>query len=209
MLISQSSHKKIPTNVITGFLGVGKTSAILNLLANKPNNEKWAVLVNEFGEGGIDGSSFSGSAPSEEAKEKIYIQEVPGGCMCCASGLSMQLALDLLLENTKSDRLIIEPSGIGHPEGVIEILNSPRYADIVELHKTVVLVDARKIVDERYNQHPIYLQQLDVADIIVANKADLYEQGDADKLIHFLDKRFGKNTKSFLQINHAELPAKL
>lgn len=50
----------VPNNVITGFLGVGKTTAILNLLENKPDNERWAVLVNEFGEIGVDGSLFEG-----------------------------------------------------------------------------------------------------------------------------------------------------
>jgi G3E family GTPase len=50
----------VPTNIITGFLGVGKTSAILHLLKSKPVNERWAVLVNEFGEIGVDGSLFQG-----------------------------------------------------------------------------------------------------------------------------------------------------
>ena len=54
--------KKVPTNIITGFLGVGKTTAILNLLKNKPADEKWAVLVNEFGEIGIDGAMMSDKA---------------------------------------------------------------------------------------------------------------------------------------------------
>ncbi|HBC56865.1 MAG TPA: cobalamin biosynthesis protein CobW, partial [Gammaproteobacteria bacterium] len=74
----------IPTNVITGFLGVGKSTAILNLLKNKPGNERWAVLVNEFGEVGIDGTLFSGK---EAEKTGVFIREVSGGCMCCAAGL--------------------------------------------------------------------------------------------------------------------------
>ena len=61
MTISTSRIKAVPTNIITGFLGVGKTSAILHLLKSKPNNERWAVLVNEFGEIGVDGSLFQGA----------------------------------------------------------------------------------------------------------------------------------------------------
>ena len=76
-----------PTNIITGFLGSGKTTAILHLLKNKPADEKWAVLVNEFGEIGVDGSLFEGK---NSKKQGVFIREVPGGCMCCTAGLPMQ-----------------------------------------------------------------------------------------------------------------------
>ncbi|WP_304438858.1 GTP-binding protein, partial [Oleiphilus sp. HI0086] len=99
----------VPTNIITGFLGVGKTSAILNLLKQKPDNERWAVLVNEFGEIGVDGSLFQGQSSQEQG---VFIKEVPGGCMCCASGLPMQIALNQLLSRAKPDRLLIEPTGL-------------------------------------------------------------------------------------------------
>ena len=65
------------TNLITGFLGSGKTTSILHLLANKDPAEKWAVLVNEFGEVGIDGALLSSSG--------AMIKEIPGGCMCCVN----------------------------------------------------------------------------------------------------------------------------
>lgn len=77
--------KKVPTNIITGFLGVGKTTAILNLLKNKPENENWAVLVNEFGEIGIDGTLMT--------DQGALIKEVPGGCMCCTLVCLCQWAL--------------------------------------------------------------------------------------------------------------------
>ena len=69
----------VPTNIITGFLGVGKTTAILQLLQNKPANERWAVLVNEFGEIGVDGSLIQGQHSESSG---VFIREVPGGCMC-------------------------------------------------------------------------------------------------------------------------------
>ena len=116
-----STFKAIPTNVITGFLGVGKTTAILNLLKQKPDDERWAVLVNEFGEVGIDGSLLHGK---DRVEQGIYIKEVPGGCMCCAAGLSMHIALNMLIAHAKPHRLIIEPTGLGHPKEVLDILSS-------------------------------------------------------------------------------------
>ena len=70
----------VPTNIITGFLGSGKTSTILSLLKSKPSCERWAILVNEFGQIGIDGSLLN----SYDSKDKsIFVREIPGGCMCC------------------------------------------------------------------------------------------------------------------------------
>lgn len=181
-----TEFKAIPTNVITGFLGVGKTTAILNLLKQKPNNERWAVLVNEFGEVGIDGSLFTGN---ESDSEDVFIREVPGGCMCCAAGLPMQIALNRLLIKAKPHRLLIEPTGLGHPEEVLATLRSEHYADVLDLLSTITLVDARKINDERYIKHPIFNQQLSVADIIVANKSDLYRSDDISALQHFLKNK--------------------
>ena len=83
----------VPTNIITGFLGVGKTSAILHLLRHKPDDERWAVLVNEFGEIGVDGSLLQGRHAEATG---VFVREVPGGCMCCTAGLPMQIALNQL-----------------------------------------------------------------------------------------------------------------
>jgi len=97
----------IPTNIITGFLGAGKTSAILHLLRSKPADERWAVLVNEFGEIGVDGSLLE-RRHSEE--QQVYIREVPGGCMCCTSGLPMQIALNNCSQS-RPHRLLIDLPG--------------------------------------------------------------------------------------------------
>jgi G3E family GTPase len=169
----------VPTNVITGFLGVGKTSAILHLLKTKPKDENWAVLVNEFGEIGVDGSLFSGQHAEQQG---IYVREVPGGCMCCAAGLPMQIALNQLLTKAKPDRLLIEPTGLGHPREVLQVLASEHYLDVLELHKVVTLVDARKLSDERYLGHETFNQQLAIADLIAGNKIDLYQNDEKSDL---------------------------
>ncbi len=169
----------VPTNIITGFLGVGKTSAILNLMANKPENERWAVLVNEFGEIGVDGSLVQGQQSEEQ---QVFIREVPGGCMCCAAGLPMQIALNQLLNEAKPDRLLIEPTGLGHPKEVLQVLSTDHYRQVLSLQKNITLVDARKLADVRYTQHDTFNQQIAIADTVVGNKLDLYQEGDIQKL---------------------------
>lgn len=173
----------VATNIITGFLGVGKTTAILHLLASKPSNERWAVLVNEFGDIGIDGGLLNADDTG------IFIKEVPGGCMCCAAGLPMQIALNILLQKSKPDRLLIEPTGLGHPKEVLETLSSKHYESVLNVQNTITLVDARKVADEKYTNHPIFIQQLEVADAIVTNKSDLYGDDDLNDLQQFLKQQ--------------------
>ncbi|MDC9724714.1 MAG: GTP-binding protein [Gammaproteobacteria bacterium] len=172
MNFDQAAIRAVPTNIITGFLGVGKTTAILHLLKNKPANERWAVLVNEFGEIGVDGSLFEGRHSKEEG---VFIREIPGGCMCCAAGLPMQVALNELLSRAKPDRLLIEPTGLGHPEEVLQVLSAEHYQDALSLQKVLTLVDARKLSDPRYTTHDIFKQQIAIADVVVGNKTDLYQ----------------------------------
>ena len=174
----------IPTNLITGFLGVGKTTAILHLLANKPTNENWAVLVNEFGEVGIDSALLAGS----NYEKGVFIREVPGGCMCCASGVPMQVALNQLIIKSKPDRLIIEPTGLGHPKEVVEVLTNGKYQEIISLQSILCLVDARNLTDKRYTEHPSFIQQLNVADTILAAKTDKYSAQDEENLSAFIEK---------------------
>ncbi|GAD79925.1 CobW family GTP-binding protein [Vibrio ezurae] len=157
---------KTPTNIITGFLGTGKTTAILNLLKNKPEGENWAVLVNEFGEIGIDGALMS--------EQGALIKEVPGGCMCCAAGVPMSVGINLLLRQ-KPDRLLIEPTGLGHPKQVMATLTSEQYQPYIELHTTITMTDARYFDNEKYTSNDNFKQQLAVADVIVANKNELAE----------------------------------
>ncbi|REL32237.1 CobW family GTP-binding protein [Thalassotalea euphylliae] len=176
----------VPTNIITGFLGVGKTSAIMHLLNEKPSHERWAILVNEFGEIGVDGSLFQGSSAADQ---QVFIKEVPGGCMCCASGLPMQIALNLLLAEAKPDRLLIEPTGLGHPVEVLQLLSNNYYSEILDLQKTVTLVDARNLADRRYTEHATFNQQIAIADIVVGNKVDLYSDVHQQALASYISNQ--------------------
>lgn len=152
------------TNLITGFLGSGKTTSVLHLLANKPEGEKWAVLVNEFGEVGIDGALLADSG--------ALLKEIPGGCMCCVNGLPMQVGLNTLLRQGKPDRLLIEPTGLGHPKQILDMLGAEVYEPWIDLRATLCLLDPRQLLDEKALNNENFRDQLAAADIIVANKAD-------------------------------------
>ncbi|GAA0817208.1 GTP-binding protein [Colwellia asteriadis] len=180
----------IPTNLITGFLGVGKTTAIVQLLANKPEHENWAVLVNEFGEVGIDAELLTNNSDknnkANNEKNGVFIRQVPGGCMCCASGVPMQVALNQLIAKAKPDRLLIEPTGLGHPKEVVEVLTSGKYKDLISLQSILCLIDARNLSDVRYTSHPSFVQQLNIADIIIGTKSELYSEQDRENLTSFI-----------------------
>ncbi|NOI81995.1 GTP-binding protein [Vibrio tubiashii] len=161
----------IPTNIITGFLGTGKTTAILNLLKEKPEGERWAVLVNEFGEIGIDGAMLT--------DQGALIKEVPGGCMCCAAGVPMSVAITALLR-TKPDRLIVEPTGLGHAHKVLATLTSSQFSEYIDLRATIGLVDPRNLTKEKYLQNQNFTDQLAISDIVIGNKVDQCHVSDID-----------------------------
>lgn len=156
---------RIPTHLILGFLGAGKTTAILDLLQRKPAHETWAVLVNEFGEVGIDGALL--------ASQGAVVREVPGGCMCCVAGLPMQIGLNMLIQKAKPDRLLIEPTGLGHPAQILDTLAGEFYRDVLELRAHVCLVDPRRLEEPRVRENLHFQDQVAAGDVIVANKADL------------------------------------
>ena len=200
--MSQSEIVDVPTNVITGFLGAGKSTAILHLLRNKPANERWAVLVNEFGEVGIDGELLGGDNRSEQG---VFVREVAGGCMCCSSGFPMQIALTSLLSEARPNRLLIEPTGLGHPKEVLAVLAADHYRSMLDLRATITLVDALKIRDPRYAEHPTFLQQLAVADTIVANKIDRYDDQSMPDLLDFLKQTDGLQEKPLHQVEQGAI----
>ncbi|NIB43051.1 GTP-binding protein [Pseudomaricurvus alkylphenolicus] len=155
----------IPTNIITGFLGAGKTTAIRHLLKTKPNDEKWAVLVNEFGEVGIDGALLSADG--------IAVKEVPGGCMCCAVGLPSKAALNELIQTHHPDRILIEPTGLAHPQQVVKQFSGPEYQSLLDMQAVICLIDPWSLSQEKFLELPAFHSQIELADILIATKADM------------------------------------
>jgi hypothetical protein len=173
-------NKPVSTNIITGFLGVGKTSLIKALLAKKPKDEVWAVLINEFGEVGLDSHLLGAGAP------KVVIKEVAGGCLCCAAGLPIQVAINQLLAKAKPDRLIIEPTGLGHTDQILALLQSEYYQQVISLDSTLCLIDARKVSVTAYRENELFIKQLQCSDVILANKSSEYGPEAFEDLEAFL-----------------------
>ena len=164
----QKKLTNIPTNLVMGFLGVGKTTAILDLLKQKPKNENWAVLVNEFGKVGIDGAIYTAAG--------VTVKEVAGGYLCCAVGLPFQVSVNRLLKEVRPDRLLIEPTGLGHPKKVLDMLVTGSFKDVLALRASICLVDPEKLKDSRYTTHETFIDQIALSDVLVANKMDLTDQ---------------------------------
>jgi G3E family GTPase len=106
----------VPTLLVAGYLGVGKTTLIAGWLARRPTGQRWAVLVNEFGAIGIDRALLGGGAE---------VFEVAGGCACCASAVAFRTTLVRLLRRGPWDRLLIETSGLGHPAKLVDRMREP------------------------------------------------------------------------------------
>lgn len=191
--------KKVIINIIMGFLGVGKTTAILSLLERKPRNERWAVLVNEFGEVGIDGAIIS-------AASGMTVSEVPGGCLCCVSGIPFQVALANLVAQEKPDRILIEPTGLGHPKNLIRNLTAKDYAELTDVKASICLLDPRQLKDPRYQQHDTFNDQCYLADVLVANKTDLCSHADKENFYQFSNTiKPEKNTVGWVEQGVMEL----
>ncbi|RMC92940.1 GTP-binding protein [Aquitalea palustris] len=157
--------KKTIVNLFTGFLGVGKTTALRHLIATRPATEKWAVIVNEFGEVGIDGAALM--------NDELPVAEIAGGCLCCVAGPQMTATVATLLRRERPDRLLIEASGLAHAAGVIDELRAKPLGDALEVGAVLTLVDPRQFVSPDYLRQPLYRDQVAIADVLVANKIDM------------------------------------
>ncbi|UII71539.1 CobW family GTP-binding protein [Pseudomonas sp. HN11] len=131
--------QNIPTHVIAGPLGAGKTSLIKHLLAQRPANERWAVLINEFGQIGLDAALLT------QDDEGIALGEVAGGCLCCVNGAPFQVGLSRLLRKARPDRLFIEPSGLGHPAQLLKQLREAPWQGVLAVQPCVLVLDAQAL----------------------------------------------------------------
>lgn len=157
--------QNIPTHVIAGPLGAGKTSLIRHLMAHRPASERWAVLINEFGQIGLDAALLS------TADDGIAMSEVAGGCLCCVNGAPFQVGLGRLLRKSRPDRLFIEPSGLGHPAQLLAQLRQPPWQGVLDVQPLVMVLDAQMLAGGQ----PLADSQqaaLVEAGLLVLNKAE-------------------------------------
>ncbi|EJM24047.1 putative GTPase, G3E family [Pseudomonas sp. GM21] len=174
--------QNIPTHVIAGPLGAGKTSLIKHLLTQRPVGERWAVLINEFGQIGLDAALLTQDA------DGIALGEVAGGCLCCVNGAPFQIGLGRLLRKAKPDRLFIEPSGLGHPARLLEQLNEAPWVGVLSVQPCVLVLDAQSLAAGK--PLPAAQQEtLNSAGLLVLNKAEGLDMDDRQRIAAQLPPR--------------------
>jgi G3E family GTPase len=173
--------KPIPVRVLTGPLGCGKTTAIAALLAGKPPEENWVVLLNEFTDAGIDALTVAAAARG------VYdVRLVPGGCLCCTGDADFRRNLRELIDVVRPARILVEPSGIGHPTGIVEELLAHESAGQVHLEAVVTLVDPPRLPELLGGMaHEELRAAVDIADVLVLSKADLASSEQQQWFKHF------------------------
>ena len=157
--------EKIPVTVLTGYLGAGKTT-LLNRILTEDHGKKFAVIVNEFGEAGIDGDLVVG------ADEEIF--EMNNGCICCTVRGDLIRILDGLMKRKgKFDAIIVETTGLADPAPVAQTFFVDQdVGDATKLDAVITVTDAKWLKD-RLKDAPEAKNQIAFADVIVLNKVDL------------------------------------
>ena len=160
----------IPVWVVTGPLGVGKTTVIAQLLASKPAEEDWVVLLNEFTDAGIDALTVAAAA-----RGAFDVRLVPGGCLCCAGEADFRRNLLELIHERHPARIVVEPSGIGHPVGIVEELLGHEASGELRLEWVLGLLDASQLSALAPWASSVAAAAVQIADALVLTKADIIE----------------------------------
>src|SRR5690606_10900570 len=132
-----------------------------HLLQQKPEQEIWAVLMNEFGQIGVDQQLL----PQDSG---YAVKELLGGCLCCSSQLPMQIALSRLLSEVKPDRLFIEPRRQRHPAQMEDELTKPQWHSHLSVQVLVTVVDGSRMHDQNWLQQKLDADQVKAAEIVVS-----------------------------------------
>ncbi len=191
--------QKIPATVITGFLGSGKTTMIRNLLENA-NGKRIALIINEFGDLGVDGGILKGCG-IESCREEDVI-ELNNGCICCTVADDFIPTMTKLLDREdRPDHIVIETSGLALPQPLVAAFNWPEIKTQVTVDGVVTVIDAAAVAEGRFaddhdkvdaqraadesldHESPLeelFEDQIHAADLIVLNKADLIDAAKLD-----------------------------
>jgi cobalamin biosynthesis protein CobW len=184
---------RIPCTIVTGFLGSGKTTLIRHVLANA-QGRRLAVIVNEFGDVGIDGAILKGCG--NEACPEENIVELANGCLCCTVADEFVPALDAILAKGGIEHIVIETSGLALPKPLVQAFHWPAIKNRVTVDGVVVVVDGAALADGRVAQdldalarqrkadtaldhddpiEEVFEDQIACADLVVLNKRDLLD----------------------------------
>ena len=188
------SLARVPCTIVTGFLGAGKTTLIRHVLANA-QGRRLAVIVNEFGDVGIDGEILKGCGNDACPEENIV--ELANGCLCCTVADEFVPALDAILAREGVEHIVIETSGLALPKPLVQAFHWPAIKNRVTVDGVVVVVDGAALADGRVaadldalaaqraadtalaHDDPVeevFEDQIACADLVVLNKRDLHRR---------------------------------
>jgi len=180
--------QNIPCTLVTGFLGAGKTTVINQLLATKPDDERWALLINEFGRIGIDGALLASSQDNELEQKNIAIREVSGGCICCTSQLPLQIAISRLLSEHHPQRLLIEPTGLAHPRELILQLSAPHWQTALQMNAVITVLSGEQWQQIKYRDHDGFQAHVRDADVLIINRYTQLDTSEKQALVEWITK---------------------
>lgn len=160
-------------DIIAGYLGAGKTTCILEMIQNEPDPPRLAVLVNEFGDMGIDAALLG---------EGTEVVELASGCICCTLRLDFRTQIAEIVDRWHPQRLLIEPTGVATVAQVVRSLRHSDLKDKVGGARVFVLVDAVTFAERLRDSPTFFTSQVTQADVLLLNKTDLVSQGRTQAL---------------------------
>lgn len=215
-----SRFSKIPATVVTGFLGAGKTTLVRHLLS-QAGGRRIALIVNEFGDVGVDGDLLS-SCGVEGCREDDII-ELANGCLCCTVADEFLPAMEKLLSRPRPpEHIVIETSGLALPKPLVKAFDWPDVRSKVTVDGVVVVVDGPALATGRFEStaeerakpdhdnplEEVFADQLACADMVLLNKADLLDGGRLDALTAALRSRLRPGVK-LVATRHGEIDARI
>jgi cobalamin biosynthesis protein CobW len=204
---------RIPCTIVTGFLGAGKTTLIRHVLTNA-QGRRLAVIVNEFGDVGIDGEILK--ACGNAACPEDNIVELANGCLCCTVADEFVPALDAILAKDGIDHIVIETSGLALPKPLVQAFHWPAIKSRVTIDGVVVVVDGAALADgrvaadldalkrqriaDRALEHDdpveeVFEDQIACADLVVLNKRDLLDEAGINRALATISSALPRSVK--------------
>lgn len=173
--------KKSDVTILSGFLGAGKTTLLKRILTWETDLSGTAVIVNEFGDVGIDGSMLKNDASN--------MMEFRSGCVCCVLKAEFNTGLKKIWKELKPKRILIEASGVADPEAIKKVFFDEGIREHMEVRKVVSVVDA-DFWESREHLGPLFFHQLEDADLILLNKIDLIGEEKIPEMLKEIHERF-------------------
>ncbi len=168
----------VKIDVVSGFLGAGKTTFIRKLISEALKGEKIVLIENEFGEISIDGGFLKDSG--------IEIREMSQGCICCSLVGDFEKSLKEVIERFEADRIIIEPSGVGKLSDVMKAVTEASASLDVSLNSAVTIVDAKKCRMYMKNFGEFFINQIQYAGTIVLTRTDIVDDHGVEEAVRLI-----------------------